>query len=787
MQIFHKSYIATLVACCVSTHVYALTDNTEEKNNRLPEIVVYGEQNQSLSSIQMVDREEMKKTPVANGNITDYLKSNPHIRNENSDQDNLLRGEIKPENISINGADFNQTAFFVDNVNVNNDLGVDGSIFDGAIKSIPDVAHTQGYFFDASMLSKVEVHDHNISASLGGFTGGAVVAKTKQYNGKDGIKLKYRTTNSSWASLKTDEQVRQKLAKVRPDGNGVAELQPKYNKQSFSIMAEKGLTENLGMVVGFSRRTSHIEQNRLIGFAGDEQFDKEDHTRRSDNAFLNFNFTPNNGNRFELGLRYSNYREEKYLNNNIDSNIADYHQAYGATLAWVREFKSGVLTSTLAYDQFSDKRKSSSANAETVSVMDEYFEPLYNYEKGGYGNSDLTQRNWHFSTEYALNPIDWGNTNHSISVGGIYQATAYKFNRAQDVYGSIKTIIGKSIDEYRSITPKGSAKTDYQNVVLYAEDLIKWATLEFRPGVRVERDDYLKNTNIAPRFVARYTPWDDTAFTLGLNRYYGRSFASLKLSQEILRINNNPTRRYQDFSSLKTPYADELSLGFDQNWQNLAFKLNYIHRKNKNRIIMRKSGNDFSFQNGRDYSVDVYAFQVNNIEPWKWGKSYWNASLGFDWLQTKATDLDMNFNPDELVYLDGKLMNRREMQHRVNANSEDWIARVGLDMTIPDYHLTWSNKVYLKAPIKGVIEIDGNFGDDISRYRSYDYGRHTQWDSSLRWQPTISGNHSVYVQVDVLNVLNQTRKIKNRSISTNDEYGIYTAGREFWLELGYEF
>lgn len=43
------------------------------------------------------------------------------------------------------------------------------------------------------------------------------------------------------------------------------------------------------------------------------------------------------------------------------------------------------------------------------------------------------------------------------------------------------------------------------------------------------------------------------------------------------------------------------------------------------------------------------------------------------------------------------------------------------------------------------------------------------------------------MQVDILNVLNKTRKNKVTTISTSDEYGVYTPGREFWLEVGYQF
>ncbi|WP_118809139.1 TonB-dependent receptor plug domain-containing protein [Haemophilus haemolyticus] len=797
-------FCSTFVSPFIMGQTIETTNNQQPTTNKniLPEIVVYGDNNKSLSSVKTLSSDEISKTPTSNGNITDYLRSNPHIRYENSDQNGFQRGEIKPENISINGADPNQTAYFVDNVNINNELTADSDIFDGSMQVVPGISHTQAYFFDATMLSKVEVQDSNISASLGGFMGGAVIAKTKQYSGTDSIKLKYRTTNSSWAKMEAGDSVQKILKQVRPDNSGTTELQPKYNKQTFNILAEKRLNDNLGMVFGYSRRTSSIEQNRLIGFDKNAnnkaQLDKQNHQRLSDNLLLNLNWTPQEKERIEFGLRYSNYKEKKYFRENIDNNVSDYHQALGSTLAWVHSFNSGIWTNTLAYDRFKDKRKSSSNSVETTSVLDEYYEPLYNFEKGGYGNSRLTQDNLHFSTEYVMDPFYLASTEHSVSIGGIYQATKYQFYRPQDVRSKIILSTLQSdrtmniLNQTESTTSKGRVKTTYQNIVAYAEDLIKWRKFEFRPGIRIERDDYLKNNNIAPRFVARYRPWDNTGFTLGLNRYYGRSFASLKLANGILKLNNDSTRQHQNFSSLKSPYADELSLSFNQNMGNLALKLGYIHRDNKNRIILKRETvrgiKKSSYINGRPFGVDIYTFQLNNIEPWKLGKTYWTTSLGFDWLNTKRADGE-EFDLNKLVSLDGKLMTYREMLRQVNSNTEDWIARLGIDMTIPDYNITWSNKVYMKAPIRRYDPINENNDDDDAppRYRSYHYGRHTQWDSSIRWQPTIRGKHSVYLQVDILNVLNKTRKNKVATISTSDEYGVYTPGREFWLEVGYQF
>ena len=67
----------------------------------LSEIVVYGERNKSLTSAQTIDNDDMQIMPVGNGNISDYVKSNVHVRYEKSDSNGVQRGEIMPEWLSI--------------------------------------------------------------------------------------------------------------------------------------------------------------------------------------------------------------------------------------------------------------------------------------------------------------------------------------------------------------------------------------------------------------------------------------------------------------------------------------------------------------------------------------------------------------------------------------------------------------------------------------------------------------------------------------------------------------
>jgi outer membrane receptor for ferrienterochelin and colicin len=140
--------------------------------------------------------------------------------------------------------------------------------------------------------------------------------------------------------------------------------------------------------------------------------------------------------------------------------------------------------------------------------------------------------------------------------------------------------------------------------------------------------------------------------------------------------------------------------------------------------------------------------------------------------------------PNQAVIYDGKLMTEAQMEQEVNSNTEEWVARVGINMDIPRYNLTWANKVYIKAPVDKHEYQDTVDGIEI--YRGYNFGTHTQWDTRLRYQPSLFGTHSAYVQVDVLNVLDQVRQDELKADRQGD-YGLYSPGREFWLELGYEF
>lgn len=771
MSYKYKTVFAVTAGTLLS--VSAVSAETQQTKDSELSVTVTDTQDEQISSNHNIDAQTIQDTPSSNGNLSDYLKSVPNVRFESSDQEGFTNGEIKPAAVSINGADASQTAYMVDGVNINNDIDPTNAMFNGEMAVNPGKSAGQAYFFDANMMSGIKVYDSNVPAHLGGFMGGAVVAETRKYSGQDRTQFRYRTTNDQWADIRVNEEERNKFKEAKPNGNE-AIFQPKYKKNFFSAMTEQSLTENWGMVVGFSRRESDIRQARQINPAGDT--DNENHTRKSDNLLTNFTWNPDTERTLDIALRYSGYDEGKYFADNLNGDLKDKHVAYGATLEWEQVLNSGTLTATAAYDNIYDERKSSSNVAKFIIDLD----TSSNYETGGYGHSEVTQQNSKLALDYKLNAIEWNNAVHQFRAGADITHTEFDFTRHTDVtQNRIMTMGGIELMNTTEITKAGSFDVSHNAMAFYAEDTINWKAFTFRPGIRVEHDGYLDNTNVAPRFTAYWQASENTRFNIGRNRYYGRSFASMKLSEKLATLNGNPVDKFKNVDNLETPYSEEFTIGVNHNINNWAVAAQYIHRKNKKRL---QADETEGYINAPDFHVNVYTLQVSNIQPLVLGATQWNASLGADWLDTGRSDLAKNQNPDELVYLDGKLMTRAQMAREVNHSDEEWMLRLGLDMMLPDYDITWANKVYVKGPVRYADSLDDSNGREA--YKTRDFSTHTQFDSRIRWQPSLIKTHNMYVQLDVLNVFNQQRRTANNDSASN---GMYTPGREYWLELGYEF
>ena len=69
----------------------------------------------------------------------------------------------------------------------------------------------------------------------------------------------------------------------------------------------------------------------------------------------------------------------------------------------------------------------------------------------------------------------------------------------------------------------------------YLEDAMRWKRLSATVSVRIDHDEYLGNTNAAPRFSSSYDVFGNGSTQLfgGANRYYSGTILSYKLRKNI--------------------------------------------------------------------------------------------------------------------------------------------------------------------------------------------------------------------------------------------------------------
>ena len=83
-----------------------------------------------------------------------------------------------------------------------------------------------------------------------------------------------------------------------------------------------------------------------------------------------------------------------------------------------------------------------------------------------------------------------------------------------------------------NLYPGFSSDAEILQGSLWAEQANSFGPVDVRAGLRVSADDYLKNTNFAPRLSAVWNIRDDVQLTAGANRYYTRNLLAYAISED---------------------------------------------------------------------------------------------------------------------------------------------------------------------------------------------------------------------------------------------------------------
>lgn len=792
-----------------------------------------------MSAPQYVTSEEISQKNTGDGNITDLMKTNPAVQFANNDSNSMNQGEIKPSRISIHGSSSYQNAYRLDGVSFNND-------FDPADSGLGETAtrlssSDQGIYIDSRLIDSMAVYDNNIPVEFGGFTGGTVEVNSRRWQGENSAHAYYRLTRSGWNNLFHDST--QSIDTTKNDTANPARFQNRYDKNDFGGWFELGVTENSGVVFSASRRSSTIpmtvtggeayvlENNTVEPIYSDSG--KKNQRRTSDNYFLKYSMNLSEKSSLDLSANYASYDSRLFSSSISNSGYDSTHDGLGLTAVFKHQFDLGQFEATANTQSLKDDRKNDQKYSLMVRAFE--FDKDFNYKgtternSGGLGDLESKQNTHSLKTVMRFNPQeDSLGLTHQPTAGAEVNYTKGTYVRDHDYFQY--TYSGNLIeDDYSgSLTnisrfKKGSYSADYTNYAIFLDDNIQYGKLTLRPGVRLDRDDFVNRTNVAPRISGTYDLFGDkkTLLIAGANRYYGRSMLTYALYGaqnggmqtcagyfepcSLIPENNewDNKKDYEGIDSLKTPYNDELTLALQQEILSTTWRLQYVHREGYDEVRTRTKYNSRDedkrsirmYDNGGRSSHDTVTLSVNNSQPWEWAEASHVMTASFTWQQSESnTPKDSGYNSFDpgnkvnlnKVWYDGKVIDSSKLP----STSFNSPIKLNLEMTSvwDEYDVTWYNRLQWWGSRDQAVRYDNAYYTDpeygqLRKYTKQNFASKYTWDTRLGWKPDFAYGFGFSVEVN--NVLNN-KNIADRFMFNDRTIKSYDPGRQFWLQVNYD-
>lgn len=785
-----------------------------EDDDALPDLVVYAERIEP--GVQRLAAEDMRTG--ARGDLAEALNIIPSVRVADGASSSLRQGDIKPAEFSIRGAAPYQNKITLDGASIDSflDPGSKRPAGSGQSPSRTQVeGHSQGVFIDPGFLDALEVIDINARASEGGFTGGVVNAETRRYEGADSFEASYRRTGGSWTQFHIDDDQRDEFedsAGQYPTGTP-GEFQPDFKKSKAAVSGATRVGD-IGLFAGISENRSRITQKQAVAFDLSHLLETGSAFKAADNRTLDRHSryatvradTLDTDYDLSATLAYSDYQEDSFLINFIGSDFKS--QAEGLTLSvnYGDDIGDTRLTANTNLGYSSNERRSRRNFLNNYKGRNLYQGGLI----GAYG--DLANEQHSVGGNVKLStPL---NDSQTLNYGGELKWARYRQDR-------------NSPFTQRTYNPIGNtySNTPYEDHYLYEEYAYREGTLSFtnlnaalfaeldgesgrffwRPGLRLERDDWLGNTNPAPRLMAGMHLDEAHRYQLrlGANRYYGKSFLTYRLREKERKLLSIRRRAERDpnadfvavdpdaewrYRHLDTPYDDEYSAGiYGPLWRGNA-GLQAVLRKGEDQIRTWRDpdGEQKWYANtgtSETQQIDLYW----RSDALAWGVSTWYVNAALSWMD-KETDAgfgDENGGYNGTQQADEDVMFEGDRIARYRLPADDFAIPVSatLDVTTQlfDERLTLTNGF---AFTNGYEYLNRTGTDDATGLDTYEVkkqGHTLRWDLSLEAR-LLAGNASPYLKADVLNVTDNQNVI-------NSENGIqlYGLGRQLWLEVGYRF
>nr|WP_321513752.1 TonB-dependent receptor plug domain-containing protein [uncultured Pseudodesulfovibrio sp.] len=753
----------------------------------------------------VLDRQALERMPNSTGSITEALKVMPDVQFDDASRSTLTGGSILPPKVSISGGKYYENNFSIDGISNNN--RIDPSGLDGVGANGNVAGEAENSFVDPELIESVTVYSSNVPAKYGQFVGGVVDAKTRKPADEFGGKITYQHTRDTWATFRPDDQEEFETSTNNSQGN------PKFTKHNMSAYVDVPLTENVKSVFSYSLKHATVPLYYMD--------DLKNQYRNRHNAYAKFSADIDKISELNFTVLLSKYEASNFVNNTKESEFDVSTPSYKFVVDYEREIGLGKYSLAAGFSQTETRRDSNSdvmtSWTKVGGTSTQWGSLTTQAREGGFGTTYSRQRDFNMKLDYESVPVEIGGTSNVFSSGLLYENVSGMYDQEDDYttfYRSIASavvidngqggvIAGDQYARNMSQQDASSQSASYNSLGYYLQDELVFLRLTLRPGMRIEYDDLLENTNYAPRFMAELDVLGDQnlVFVTGANRYYGANLLTYALRDR------NPLMYYtrtidgggnlsdwnlsretkKDYSldGLKTPYSDEYTAGVRTGFFGVDASLDYVARKTHDQFsaAYRKTGTTSSYEltNGgeTDYwgltfelskTIDNHFFSV--------GATRSEQETNFSNFNDFSSDGGMaGYNYDK-VYYNGQLIDRNAMP--ASNFNRPWVGTF-------TYRGSFWDKLNLTSVTRylgGFDTIVGAGTELINGVRYYEY-KDARLSSSIisdlkvEYEVFNADSHSLVLDLVVDNVFDETAII--------DKSGNRVAGRQFWAGAAYSF
>ena len=841
---FAQSKLTIAILTTLSTYTFAnqspeiTTESPNDSSLKLNTIVIEALNNEIGKTIY--SKENLQKTPNSSKNITDFLKVNPNVQFSQAQLSAGSQGEIKPSEISINGAQTFQNNFIVNGVS--NNLLINPT--DSTINQYNTFGTgSQAMAVNTDLLCELEVLDSNVSAEYGQFTGGVINAKTcapQTEIGKIHGTVTYDYTESDWARFNAVSPLEEELFEEPTEA-----YQKEYTKQGLSANIYGKLSEKWGLNSYASQRQSIIPV--MSGFESPKKVDQE---RNNTNLGSTFFYNPSETTKAKFGFDYGLLDSFGYSEGRRNSSSTI--ETETITLFSELEHRAGPTTLTHRLNfQNSDSSRESENNHGFIwhyaEGSKDWTDSKTVAEGAILGNLKQNQTALNYDLKAVFDNFKLGTTEHKVTAGAGYTHAEVGWKRASDVYlsnataNNLKNLANNTCladDPLCDDTPtiQGwtgqyiAARTIYKagqfaalqdRFNVFIEDSIQWNNqFTTRLGVRADYDSLSSNFNIAPRSSVSYKPFanDKLQFLAGWNRYYGQQTLGTELNDAIGTLQHKATRTNPQSeweiaksatssgtrrSDLDTPFSDETVFGINTQIQNWDLSLKWVNRNfqdeiSRTRTDIPKDGFKYSYEYSNDGhgEADIYSLTLKNREALKFAGTQHQFAFGFDYSDVfrSYTDFESAYKPadqEELISYDGKIMYWSDRPAQ-NFN-QPWTARVNWDIAFDHAPVKISNFFSYKDSYSDMITVTNKAdkfeyeGNLLDTYIASEIKPKFTWDMRTTYDWKISKDLNAIFGLTINNVTNRTNTYTTKSTIASKPRVMTEIGRQFIADVTFKF